>query len=113
MTKILTEQGIDYKPLSVNEVWKGRRFKTDKYQEYELIIASKLRRVDLAGKKLKLEMTFGFSSVASDIDNCVKPLLDIFQKKFNFDDKEIYELSLKKTLVKKNQEYFYYKFTEL
>jgi Holliday junction resolvase RusA-like endonuclease len=54
---------------------------------------------------MKVELTFGFSSPLSDIDNPVKPILDCLQLKYKFDDKIIHELNLKKELVKKGNEF--------
>lgn len=42
----------------------------------------------------------------SDWDNPVKPLQDILQKKYRFNDKDIIEASVKKVKVIKGQEYF-------
>ena len=55
---------------------------------------------------IKLDIEFGFSSKASDIDNCIKSLQDCLVKKYNtFDDRQIYELRVVKKIVKKGQEY--------
>lgn len=52
-----------------------------------------------------LHIEFGFSNKASDLDNPVKPILDILQKKYGFNDRDIYELHIKKTIVPKGNEY--------
>lgn len=49
---------------------------------------------------------FGFSSEGSDYDNAVKPLQDILQKRYGFNDNDIIEAYIKKTKVKKGEEYF-------
>ncbi len=64
-------------------------------------------------KPLKLDLVFGFSSNGSDIDNPVKPLLDILQKKYGFNDNQIFELNIKKEIVKKNKEFIKLNITEL
>ena len=61
--------------------------------------------------KLKLELTFGFSSKASDIDNPVKPFQDILQKKYDFDDKMIYTLIVHKEIVPKGEEFISFTLT--
>lgn len=96
---------IDIKPLSVNKVWQGRRFKTKEYKMYELVILNKLPNIEIPPGKLRLNLEFGFSNSASDIDNGVKPFLDILQKKYRFNDSRIYEMNVKKTIVKKGQEF--------
>lgn len=50
------------KPLSVNEAWQGRRFKTKEYKAYEQEVLLKLKPLEVPEGKLKLVLTFGFSS---------------------------------------------------
>jgi Holliday junction resolvase RusA-like endonuclease len=57
-------------------------------------------------KMLRVEMFFGFSNSLSDLDNPVKLLLDICQKKYQVNDKMIFELNVRKCLVKKGEEFF-------
>jgi len=102
------------KPLSVNQVWRGKRFKTKKYKSYErdlMLLLPKLK-IEFKGN-LKAEMVFGFSSPLSDIDNPLKPLIDVLQKKYNFDDKQITELNVKKEIVKKGNEFIDIKITQI
>lgn len=98
---------INRKPLSVNEAWQGKRFKTKAYKDYEkemlLLLPPKKIPTD---KMLRVEMFFGFSNSLSDLDNPVKLLLDICQKKYGFNDKSIFELNVRKCLVKKGEEFF-------
>ena len=42
--------------------------------------------------KLALNFKFGFRRSNSDIDNPVKPLQDILQKHYGFNDKQVYRL---------------------
>lgn len=53
----------------------------------------------------KIYYEFGFSNKLSDFDNPCKPLGDVLQKKYGFNDKEIYEAHIRKQIVKKGQEY--------
>ena len=96
---------VSIKPLSVNQAWQGRRFKTPKYNKYinELLII--LPSFSVPDGKLELEITFGLSSVAADIDNPLKCFIDCLQKKYSFDDKHIYRLVVNKKIVKKGAEY--------
>lgn len=96
---------IDIKALSVNRAWKGRRFKTDDYKFYEIGVTYLLPRMNIPKGKLEIFIEFGFSSKAADVDNPVKPFVDILQKKYKFNDKMIYSLHLKKADVKKGKEY--------
>lgn len=96
---------INIKPLSVNECWQGRRFKTKEYKQYEkdlLLILPKLTKLE---SPFSIDIVFGFSNSLCDIDNPLKPFLDILQKKYNINDREIYLLTVKKEVVKKGSEF--------
>jgi len=95
---------IDIKPLSVNKVWQGRRFKTSIYKVYEEELYYLLPGMEF-GDEIKLRIEFGFSNMRMDIDNPVKPLLDVMQKKYGFNDNQITQLHLFKKKVKKGKEY--------
>ena len=97
---------IKIKPLSVNKAWKGRRFKTKAYLDYELEITPLLpSNIAIPEGKIKFSAIYGMSNAGSDIDNPIKPFLDILQKKYDFNDNRIYELSIKKEKVSKGDEY--------
>jgi Holliday junction resolvase RusA-like endonuclease len=96
---------LKYKPLSVNDCWKGQRFKTDKYKKYERDLLFMLPNLVVQNGKLKLDIQLGVSSKSADIDNPIKPLLDILQKKYGFNDKDIYELRITKEDVLKGNEF--------
>jgi Holliday junction resolvase RusA-like endonuclease len=104
---------IDIKPLSVNQAWKGRRQKTFKYLKYENDVLILLPRIDLPEPPFCVFYEFGFSSIASDIDNPVKPFQDILQKKYKFDDKLIFEMHVVKKKVAKGKEYIKFKIEHL
>ena len=58
-----------------------------------------------------IEMEVGMSNSLADIDNCLKPRLDVLQKKYpRFNDKQIEELRIKKIKVKKGQEFISFNF---
>lgn len=103
---------IEIKPLSVNEAWQGRRFKTKKYKGYEKELLLKLPTKRISKPPYRIEIVFGFSNKMSDIDNPLKPFLDILQKKYGINDREIYELQVKKAITKKQNEYIKYRITE-
>jgi len=97
---------IDIKPLSVNDAWKGRRFKTDQYKKYErdVLLLLKPMRIPPSGD-LVLDLEWGFSSAGSDFDNPIKPFTDCLQKKYGFNDNRVVESRIKKVKVKKGEEY--------
>ena len=97
--------GVKIKPVSVNEVWQGKRFKTKKYREYEEELLYILPPLEVPKADLCITLEWGFSSKSCDIDNPIKPFLDVLQKKYGFDDKHIYELNVRKKITKKGDEY--------
>ncbi len=97
---------IRIKPMSQNEAWQGRRFKSKIYKKYEVLVMGMLPKITVPAGKLRIDFEFGFSNPASDIDNPLKSVTDILQKKYGFNDKNIYEMNLKKVIVKKGEEYF-------
>ena len=96
---------IPLKPISVNQCWQGRRFKTPLYTKYEKDCLMILPKKDIGLPPYLISLEFGFSNKASDLDNPIKPTLDILQKKYGFNDSEVYELRISKKIVKKGQEY--------
>ncbi len=96
---------IKIKPLSVNDCWRGRRFKTPHYKSYEQHVVYLLPRIKIPSGKLKLSIVWGLSSKSGDIDNPLKPFLDILQKKYVFNDKKIYKIDIEKVDVKKGEEF--------
>lgn len=96
---------VKIKPLSVNEVWQGKRYKTPAYTRYErdlLLILPKLSIPEHGPIEIVLE--FAFSSKAADWDNPIKPFVDVLQKKYGFNDSRIHKATVTKTLVKKGLE---------
>jgi Holliday junction resolvase RusA-like endonuclease len=97
---------INEKPLSVNLAWQGKRFKTPAYKEYEKGMLLNMPKAYIyKDQMLRVEFFFGFSNKASDLDNPVKLLMDIAQKKYGFDDKMVFELNVRKCIVKKGEEF--------
>ena len=99
---------IHEKPLSVNMAWQGKRFKTPVYKDYEksMLLMMPKAKID-TDQMLRVEFFFGFSNRASDLDNPVKLLMDIAQKKYSFNDKMVFELNVRKCIVKKGEEFIH------
>lgn len=95
---------INEKPLSVNKAWLGRKRKSKDYRMYEVNMLEALPDLEIPEGKLKLTIHVYYSSRASDIDNCLKPFIDILQKRYDFDDKWIYKLHVEKFVVKRGFE---------
>jgi Holliday junction resolvase RusA-like endonuclease len=97
---------IHRKPLSVNACWQGKRFKTPLYKEYEKEILELLPdKYEIPEGDLQVKYEFGLNTMA-DWDNPVKPLQDILQKKYDFDDRRIMKAEVIKKVVKKGDGYF-------
>jgi Holliday junction resolvase RusA-like endonuclease len=108
---------IDIKPLSVNNAWKGRRFRTDRYKEYIKDLTMLLPPKSIVyliddKKKISLSIVVGFSSVLSDVDNPLKPFIDVLQNKYGFNDKMIYEIRVRKEIVEKGGEFIKFRIQE-
>jgi len=104
---------IDIKPLSVNRAWQGKRFKSRDYEAYEKEMLYLLPELELPAPPYRLFYEFGFSNTQADYDNPCKPLGDILQKRYKFNDKEIYEAHIRKRIVKRGQEYLRVRFEHI
>ena len=105
---------IDYKPLSVNKCWLGRRRKSPDYRVYEENLIGLLPPdIDIPEGKLRASYTWGFSSTLADLDNPIKPFQDILQTFNQFNDRDIWELIVKKVEVKKGEEFIEFLIEEL
>lgn len=96
---------INIKPLSVNQAWQGKRFKTKLYSAFEQEFLLKLRPLKLPEPPYSVYYEFGLSNVLSDWDNPIKPAQDVLQKKYGFNDKDIFEGVVRKVKVAKGLEY--------
>ena len=98
---------INVSPLSINKCWRGRRFKTPEYEAYEKEVFYLLEPMKIdKKKKLCVSITVGFKNRGADLDNICKPILDILQKRYFFNDNQIYRLILCKEIVPKKEDEF-------
>lgn len=104
---------IQMKPLSVNQVWQGKRFKTKEYKLYEQSCMYLLPKLEIPDGKIEIDFEFGFSNSQSDFDNPIKPFLDILQKKYGFNDSKIWKATVLKTIVKKGEEFIKFEIKSL
>jgi len=104
---------LNIRPMPVNEAWQGRRFKSKKYTEYSKLVKLLLPKMIIPKPPLKVSYEFGFSNKASDLDNPVKAIQDIISQFYGFNDREIYELYVKKVIVSKGNEYLQFKIESL
>lgn len=96
---------ISVKPLSVNKCYRGRRFKTEVYKAYEEYLLYKLPLKHIREAPYQLNIKVGLSSSLADLDNTIKCFQDILQKKYGFNDKDIFKIIAEKKIVKKGGEF--------
>jgi Holliday junction resolvase RusA-like endonuclease len=101
---------VRIKPLSVNDAWRGRRFKTSEYKQFENAVMALLPKtlyipVNHYTNEMEIYLNFGVSSKGFDWDNAIKPFVDVLQKKYGFNDNKIYKAVIEKTIVKKGDEF--------
>lgn len=100
---------INIKPLSVNQAWQGKRFKTPKYKAYcrdlTLLLPAKL---DIPEGKLQIRLIFSLSSKLADWDNPIKPAQDIICAKYGINDNRIYRAIVDKCDCEKGNESLFF-----
>jgi len=107
------------KPLSINAAYTLKRKKSAKYRKFEEMMALELfgyeipNKKDVKAMKFKLDIHWGFATSLSDVDNPIKTLLDVLQRWFGFDDKQIMHIAATKTVVGKGKEFINFTLTEI
>jgi Holliday junction resolvase RusA-like endonuclease len=96
---------INIKALSVNSCYQGKRFKNQLHKDYVKEVMSQLPIKFIGIPPYKLVIEFGLSSKLQDLDNCIKVFQDCLTVKYNFNDREIYEIQAVKYNVPKGNEY--------
>lgn len=80
---------LKFKPLTVNKCWRGRRFKTPEYQNYEyaLLTLIKMQKPVKVSGFVEVHYKFYIKEFGkSDVGNLEKPLTDIIVKAGMIDD---------------------------
>lgn len=95
---------VPQKPMSVNKAWLGAKRKSKEYRVYEENVSSRLPDLEIPEGRLKLIVYVYYSNQRADIDNCLKPFIDILQARYSFNDCYVYELNVKKFIVNKGYE---------
>lgn len=96
---------LNIKPLSANEMWQGKRFRSPKYKSYSTAVLCSLPKITIPEGKLEIHYKFGFSSHGSDLDNPTKGIQDLLSQKYGFNDNRIWRITIDKEIVPKGQEY--------
>ncbi len=96
---------IKIKPLSVNDAYRGRRFLSSMYKDYKRDILFLLPKLKIPEGPLEIYFKFGVARLNCDVDNPVKPLLDILQDVYMFNDSRVQKITSEKEKVDKGNEY--------
>lgn len=99
---------VQIKPISLNHAYRGRRFATDELKRFKRDLGRLLPRtlnVEANRGQLRVSYEFGVSSKSCDGDNLIKVFQDTLASFYGFNDRQIYEWSVKKVDVSKGDEY--------
>ena len=98
---------VDIKALSINEGYKGRKFKTSVHKLFKDRMDIALRKMDLPKLRPKEDFFINYifyTSTNSDVDNLIKLTQDAICEKLGIDDRYLSGLHARKVKVKKGQE---------
>jgi Holliday junction resolvase RusA-like endonuclease len=104
---------INIKALSVNSCFQGRRFTNQAHKDYVREVLSQLPIKFIGRPPYKLILEFGLSSKLQDLDNCIKVFQDCLTVKYDFNDRDIYEIQATKLNVEKGNEFIKFNIVEL
>lgn len=109
----------DLKPVSVNQAYYKNRARSRLYMDYidgwQTYLCGHVIPEDIDKKDMRFKVTIhvGFGNRASDLDNIVKPTVDIMAQWFGFDDKQVIHLEAFKHVVPRGSDYIYVKLREV
>ena len=109
----------EIKPVSVNRAHYKNKKRTKEYNDYieawsYYLEGSKIPDdIEIKDMQFKITVHVGFSNRASDLDNILKPTIDIMQSHFGFNDKQIIHIEAFKHIVQKGKDYIYVKLFEV
>lgn len=98
------EVEVPIKAMSINQAWQGRRFATKGYKDYTNTFLMLLPKKETINGLVIVHIIFYLKSpLKCDIDNMIKPCLDIIVKKeYIQDDRYICNLMVNK--IKSNKD---------
>lgn len=103
---------LNIKALSVNEAYKGRRFRTPKHDAFKTAIKYLLpSHYDLPKPPYCIEFIFGVSSQLSDGDNLVKCAQDSIADRYGFNDRLIKKWIIEVEQTEKGKEFIKFRIT--
>ena len=98
---------INEKPFSANKMYTGRKRRSVWYKAFEKAMMKQLPEVEVSQYKgyMQVHIIIGVSTILFDQDNACKPILDVLQKRYGFNDNKIFYMTVKKMLVNKGDEF--------
>lgn len=96
---------LDIRPLSINEGYTGKRYKTPAHRLWHKRVLLLLPDIPVPLPPYEIYLKFGFSSNKSDFDNCIKFFVDCLQQKYGFNDKLIRKAIIETDITEKDNEY--------
>lgn len=97
---------LEVRPISMNMAYRGgKRYKTLRYKQFINDCMVNLKPMKIPKGNLEFHIQIGVSNKGFDLDNCLKPFIDILQKKYGFNDNRIYHIGAYKRIVPKGEEY--------
>lgn len=101
---------IKHKPMSVNQAWQGKRFRTPLYKRFSDAITLLLRSIrppKPTGTHLFAHYIWGVSNFQADVDNPTKPFQDVLFNSWNMKNKDhrVEFMILEKIKTKKGDEF--------
>jgi len=96
--RIALTASVEIKPLLISKCWQGRRYRTCEYKKYTEEVLHLLPKKEMVEGQVGLFLTFYIKNPRQcDLDNFLKPMLDILVKKeYIKDDRYIYFLQAQK-----------------
>ena len=92
------------KPLSANKMHIGRKVDSAEYRRYKNSLMRRLPDIDIPDGPLRVRLLACFSSKLADLDNVLKPFLDVLQARYGFNDRHIHRIVAQKKIVPKGDE---------
>lgn len=95
---------VPLKAMSVNAAYRGRRFQSALYKQYEKDLGLLLPPKEALEGPVRIEYSFYLrNDKRTDLDNLIKPLQDILVKRgYIKDDTQVYELEARKLAAKED-----------
>lgn len=104
---------VEIATVSVNKAYQGRKISSPALVKFKRDFGLLLPKKNAPRGKLRFICEFGVSSRASDLDNLLKATIDTIAEKWEFNDKNIYEITATKVDVAKGKEFISFNLEEI